>query len=325
MRCMGAFCILRFVEQDAKIYVAGHAGLLGSAIVRILRKKGYTNIVSKPRSELDLRDRSAVDAFFRTHKPDYVFLAAARVGGILANVTHPVEFLLENLEIHTHILRAAHEYNTQKLLYVGSSCIYPKNAPQPMTEDVMMTGPLEPTNKSYSIAKIAGLTLCQAYREEYGDNFISAIPTNLYGPHDNFDLESSHVVPAFIRKFHDAKIHGSPTVTLWGTGAPRRECLYVDDCAEACLFLMQNYHKGDIVNVGTGEDLSIKDLGKLVQKVVGYEGEIVFDTSKPDGMMRKLLNVDTIHALGWKHTLSIEQGIRQTYDWFLSHSSHAES
>jgi GDP-L-fucose synthase len=312
------------MEKSAKVYVAGHTGLVGSAIVRLLQKGGYTNILTKPRSELDLRDRGAVDAFFRVHQPAYVFLAAARVGGILANSTYPVEFLLENLEIHTHILRAAAEHGTKKLLYLGSSCIYPKHAPQPIPEDALLTGPLEPTNKAYALAKIAGLTLCQAYGEEYGKNFICAMPTNLYGPNDNFDLQSSHVLPALMRKFHDAKVEGHPCVTLWGTGTPRREFLFVDDCAEACLFLMQHYDEPSIVNIGTGEDCSIRELAMLVQRVVGYEGDVVFDASKPDGMLRKLLDVRKIHALGWRHRVSIEEGIRHTYRWFLQNYAHAK-
>ena len=312
------------VDLDSKIYVAGHKGLVGSAIVRALESRGFRNILTKPREELDLRDRSAVDAFFRTHKPDYVFLAAARVGGILANSTFPVEFLLENLEIHTHILRAAHDHKVKKLLFLGSSCIYPKLAQQPIHEDALLSGYLEPTNKAYAIAKIAGLTLCQSYWSEYGDHFISAMPTNLYGPNDNFDLESSHVLPALIRKFHDARVGNRPRVTLWGTGSPKREFLHVDDCADACVFLMENYDDPEIINVGTGEDLSIKELADIVQRTISYEGEVVFDTSKPDGAPRKLLNVNKIHALGWKHETSLEEGIKQTYEWFLSHIPHAE-
>lgn len=311
------------MELDAPIYVAGHRGLVGSAIVRALTRQGYANLIVKPRSELDLRDRSAVDAFFRVHKPAYVFLAAARVGGILANSTYPVEFLLENLEIHTHILRASHEHAVKKLFFLGSSCIYPKFAEQPITEDALLTGPLEPTNKAYAIAKIAGITLCQSYWEEYGDRFIAAMPTNLYGPNDNFDLQTSHVLPALMRKFHEAKERNAPTVTLWGTGTPRREFLHVDDCAEACLFLMKQYEQPEIVNIGTGEDLPIAELGRLIARIVGFRGEIVFDPSKPDGMPRKQLNVDKIHRLGWRHRIPLEEGIRSTYDWLLKNHAAA--
>lgn len=307
------------MEPDARIYVAGHRGLVGSAIVRALSKRGFQNIVVKPRSELDLRDRSAVDAFFRVQKPSYVFLAAARVGGILANMTYPVEFLLENLEIHTHILRAAHEHGVRKLLFLGSSCIYPKFAPQPIGEDALLTGPLEPTNKPYAIAKIAGLTLCRAYFDEYGDRFIAAMPTNLYGPNDNFDLETSHVLPALIRKFHDVKVANAATVMLWGTGTPRREFLHVDDCAQALLFLMEHYEEPEIINVGTGEDLSIAQLGRLVAEVIGFRGETLFDASKPDGTPRKLLNVEKIFGLGWSPRIGLQEGIRSTYEWFLAH------
>lgn len=296
---------------------------MGSALVRALTAQRFTRIVTKPRSELDLRDRGAVDAFFRVHRPDYVFMAAARVGGIMANATHPVEFLLENLEIHTHILRAAHDHGVRKLLYLGSSCIYPKFASQPIAEDALLTGALEPTNKAYAVAKIAGLTLCQAYWDQYGDRFICAMPTNLYGPNDNFDLESSHVLPALIRKIHDAKVGGKSAVELWGTGAPRREFLYVDDCAEALLFLMDHYESREIVNVGTGEDLTIRDLAQIVARIVGYGGVITFDATKPDGTPRKLLNVARLHALGWRHRVGLEDGIRRTYDGFLTSLSHA--
>jgi len=306
------------MEQTSSIYVAGHRGLVGSAIVRMLTARGFKNLITKPRSELDLRDRSAVDAFFRVHRPEYVFLAAARVGGILANSTYPVEFLLENLEIHTHILRAAHEHKTKKLLFLGSSCIYPKMASQPIGEDALLTGPLEPTNKPYAIAKIAGITLCQSYRKEFGDSFISVMPTNLYGPNDNFDLKTSHVLPALIRKIHDAKKTGAPSVLLWGTGKPRREFLHVDDLADACLFLMEKYDDPEIVNVGTGEDLSIDELGQMVAEVIGYGGSILYDPAKPDGTPRKLLNVAKIHGLGWRHSIPLKEGIEMTYDWFLN-------
>src|SRR3989338_4800924 len=306
------------MEQTSSIYVAGHRGLVGSAIVRMLTARGFKNLITKPRSELDLRDRSAVDTFFRVHRPEYVFLAAARVGGILANSTYPVEFLLENLEIHTHILRAAHEHKTKKLLFLGSSCIYPKMASQPLGEDALLTGPLEPTNKPYAIAKIAGITLCQSYRKEFGDSFISVMPTNLYGPNDNFDLKTSHVLPAFIRKIYDAKKTGAPSVLLWGTGKPRREFLHVDDLADACLFLMEKYDDPEIVNVGTGEDLSIDELGQMVAEVIAYGGSILYDPAKPDGTPRKLLNVAKIHGLGWRHSIPLKEGIEMTYDWFIN-------
>ena len=313
------------MKQDSLIYVAGHTGLVGSAITRMLHAQGFTHILTKPRSELDLRDREAVDAFFRIHQPEYVFLAAARVGGILANSTYPVEFLLENLEIHTHILRAAADRGVQKLLFLGSSCIYPRLATQPITEDALLTGPLEPTNKAYAIAKIAGLTLCQAYHAEYGKNFICAMPTNLYGPNDNFDLESSHVLPALVRKVHDAKAAKKSSVSLWGTGNPRREFLHVDDCAEACIFLMQYYNNPEIINVGTGEDLSIRELSALVADAIGYSGSVSFDSSKPDGSPRKLLDVSRIRTLGWRHRIPLHEGIQRTYEWFLTHSPHARS
>lgn len=311
------------MEKDASIYVAGHTGLLGSAIVRALKRAEHSHIITKPHNELDLMNREAVDAFFRVHKPEYVFLAAARVGGIMANVSHPVEFLLENLQIYTHVMRAAHDHKVKKLLFLGSSCVYPKFATQPMNEEVFMTGKLEPTNEAYAIAKIAGISLAKSYFDEYGDNFISVMPSNLYGPGDNFNPESSHVVAGLLHKFHHAKKGGKNEVQLWGSGLPRRELLFVDDCADACVFLMNAYDDKDIINIGTGEDIAIKDLAEIVRKVVGYEGEITFDTSKPDGMAQKLLDVSKLHALGWQHKTSLEEGIRAAYDWFITHSDYA--
>ncbi len=309
------------MDLDAPIYVAGHRGLVGSAIVRRLQAEGFNHLLLKPRTELDIRDRNAVDAFFRVQKPRYVFLAAAKVGGIMANNTYPVEFLMENLDIETNILRASYEHGVEKLLFLGSSCIYPKFAEQPIREEALLGGDLEPTNKPYAIAKIAGIILCESYRREYGCNFISVMPTNMYGPNDNFNLETSHVLPALIRKFHEAKVNGDATVTLWGTGTPLREFLHVDDCADACLHLMRQYDGDTIVNVGTGADLSIRELGELIKEVTGFQGQIVFDPSKPDGTPRKLLSVDKLHGLGWQHKISLRDGIASTYQWYLSSSN----
>ncbi|RRQ21633.1 GDP-L-fucose synthase [Thiohalobacter thiocyanaticus] len=304
------------MNKDSKIYVAGHRGLVGGAIVRRLEQAGYTNLVTRTSSELDLRDQSQVNAFFETEKPEYVFLAAAKVGGILANDSYPAEFLYDNLMLEANVIHAAYRAGVRKLLFLGSTCIYPKQAPQPMPEDSLLTGPLEPTNEWYAVAKIAGIKLCQAYRRQYGCNFISAMPTNLYGIGDNFDLEKSHVMPALIRKMHEAKEAGAPTVEIWGTGTPLREFLFVDDCADACLFLMENYADEGIVNIGVGEDISIADLARLVARVVGYEGELVFDAGKPDGTPRKLVDTSRINGLGWRPTVSLEAGIRVTYDWY---------
>lgn len=307
------------MNTDSKIYVSGHRGLVGSAIVRQLEKGGFTNIITRTRAELDLLDQVAVTEFFGAEKPEYVFLAAAKVGGILANDTYPADFLLQNLQIQNNIISSSHDNSVTKLLFLGSSCIYPKLATQPITEDSLLTGPLEPTNEAYAIAKIAGLKLCQSYRKQYGDNFISVMPTNLYGENDNFDLETSHVLPALIRKFHEAKESNSPTVTAWGTGSPMREFLYVDDLADACIHLMQTYNEGDIVNIGTGEDVTIKELTELIKEITEYKGEIVWDTTKPDGTPRKLLDVSKLHSLGFKHTIALEDGIKQTYTWYLEH------
>jgi len=305
------------VAKDARIYVAGHRGLVGSAIVRRLAAEGYTNILTASREQLDLRDQAAVNYWFKANRPEYVYLVAGTVGGILANSTRPAEFLYDNLMIHGTVVEAAHRFGATKLLYLGSSCIYPRDATQPITEDELLTGPLEPTNEAYALAKIAGIKLCDAYRSQYGCNFISAMPTNLYGPGDNFDLTSSHVLPALMRKFHDAKLEDRREVEIWGTGSPQREFLHVDDLADACVYLMDNYDQAGHVNVGTGIDLSIRSLAELVASIVHPEAMLVFDTTKPDGTPRKLLDVTKLHDLGWKHTTELEQGIRTTYDWFL--------
>ncbi len=306
------------MNRESKIYVAGHRGLVGSAIVRRLEQEGYGNLLMRTREELDLKDSRAVDEFFAEQRPEYVFLAAARVGGILANDTYPVEFLRDNLSIELNVIEAAHRHGAKKLLFLGSSCIYPKFAPQPMKEEHLLTGELEPTNEPYAIAKIAGIKLCQAYNREYATDFISVLPTNLYGPGDNFDLETSHVLPAMIRKFHEAKEGGEPRVTVWGTGTPRREFLYVDDLADACVYLMNNYSGSEIVNVGVGKDISIAELASLVREVVGYEGEISYDTNKPDGTPRKLLDVSRLAELGWKAKVPLREGVERTYRWFVS-------
>ena len=297
----------------------GIVGLVGSAIVRRLQKDGYTNLVTRTSKELDLREQVAVREFFAAEKPDYVILAAAKVGGILANDTYPADFIYQNLMIEANVIEASHVHGVKKLLGLGSTCIYPRMAPQPLKEEYLLTGPLESTNEWYAVAKIAGIKLCQAYQRQYGCKFISAMPTNLYGPEDNFDLETSHVMPALIRKFHDAKVNKQPTVTVWGTGKPLREFLHVDDCADACLYLMQHYDDEAIVNIGVGSDLSIGDLASLVRDVVGYRGEIVYDTSKPDGTPRKLVDVSRIAGLGWRARIPLEDGVASTYRWFLEH------
>ncbi len=306
------------MDQQATIYVAGHRGMVGSAIVRNLQAKGYENIITRTSSELDLRNQAAVADFFATEKPDYVFLAAAKVGGILANNTYRADFLYDNLMIESNIIHSAYQNGVTKLLFLGSSCIYPKMAPQPLREESLLTGLLEPTNEPYAIAKIAGIKLCEAYRSQYGANFISAMPTNLYGPNDNYDLQGSHVLPALIRKFHDAKINSLPTVEVWGTGSPRREFLHADDLADACVFLMLNYNDDLFVNVGTGEDVTIRELAELVQETVGYEGELRWNTDKPDGTPRKLMDVSRLHQLGWKHTTDLRAGLELTYQDFLA-------
>ena len=299
-----------------KIYVAGHSGLVGNAIVRLLKKKGYTNIITRTSDELDLRDQKLVKDFFESEQPSYVFMAAAKVGGILANQSYPADFIYDNLNIQNNIIHSAYKWGVEKLLFLGSSCIYPKNAPQPIEENYLMTGFLEPTNDAYAIAKIAGIKMCQAYHKQYGCRFISAMPTNLYGQGDHYHLQNSHVLPSLIRKFHDAKLQNNENVLVWGTGKPRREFLHVDDAAMACYFLMQRYDSPEIINVGSGIDYTIKELATLVKKITGYEGAIIFDDSKPDGTPRKLLNVDKITKLGWKSVIDLEEGLISTYENF---------
>jgi GDP-L-fucose synthase len=309
------------MQPKDKIYIAGHRGMVGSAIWRRLQKEGYTNLIGRTSAELDLKNQAATQAFFEKERPDYVFMAAAKVGGIMANDIYRGEFLYDNLMIQSNTIDAARRAGVKKLLFLGSSCIYPKLAPQPLKEEYLLTGLLESTNEPYAIAKIAGIKLCDAYRSQYGCNFISVMPTNLYGPNDNYDLNSSHALPALIRKFHEAKINHQPTVTLWGTGKPRREFLHADDLANACLFLMQRYDEPGFVNIGVGEDLEIKELALMIQKIVGYEGEIVHDLSKPDGTPRKLMDVSKLHNLGWKAAISLEEGLRSLYAEF----SHARA
>jgi GDP-L-fucose synthase len=311
------------IPLDAAIFVAGHGGLVGSAIMRRLRALGYQNLLTATREQLDLRDQAAVNYWFRANRPDYVFLVAGTVGGILANSTRRAEFIYDNTMIHATVVHASYLYDVRKLLYLGSSCIYPRHAEQPITEEALLTGLLEPTNEPYAIAKIAGIKLCEAYRHQYGCNFISGMPTNLYGPNDNFDLESSHVLPALIRKFHDAKLSETPVVEVWGSGSPRREFLHVDDLADACLFLMQNYSGDGHINIGSGVDLTIAELADIVRSVVYPEAQIAFDTSKPDGMPRKLLDVGRLRALGWSASTPLPDGIRSSYDWFLEHQHSA--
>ncbi len=307
------------MDTQAKIFVAGHNGLVGGAIVRALEARGYTNILTRSSKELDLRQQAAVEDFFAAERPDYVFLAAAKVGGIQANNVYRGEFLYDNLMIEANVIHSAYRHQVKKLLFLGSSCIYPKLAPQPMREDTLLSGFLEPTNEPYAIAKIAGLKLCENYCRQYGVNFISAMPTNLYGTNDNFDLANSHVLPALMRKFHDAKSSGASAVTVWGTGEPLREFLYVDDLADALLFLMDQYDQPEFINVGTGEEISIKELALTIKAVVGFEGELVFDTSKPDGTPRKLMDVSRLKDLGWQANTDLKTGIEQTYAWYLEH------
>jgi GDP-L-fucose synthase len=309
------------VKRDARIYVAGHRGLVGSALVRRLELDGYENLLLRTRSELDLRDQKAVREFFAGERPDYVFLAAAKVGGILANDSNPADFLRDNLQIQTNVIDSAWRNGVAKLLFLGSSCVYPKYAPQPMPEDSLLTGPLEPTNEWYAIAKIAGLKLCQACRRQYGFNAIAAMPTNLYGPGDNFDPVTSHVLPALIRKFHEAKVRGDREVAVWGTGTPRREFLHVDDLADAVVFLMEKHDGEDLVNVGWGKDLSILELTELIKNIVGFEGAIEFDTSKPDGTPRKLLDTTRMSKLGWQPRIGLDEGLRSTYAWYCRNES----
>jgi GDP-L-fucose synthase len=301
----------------SKIYIAGHHGMVGSAIKRKLKSKGHTNLITRTRGELDLTNQQAVNNFFETQKPEYIFLAAAKVGGILANSTYPAEFIYQNLMIETNIIHAAYTHDVKKLLFLGSSCIYPRLAPQPLKEEYLLTGELEGTNEAYAIAKIAGIRMCKHYNQQYGTNFISVMPTNLYGPNDNYDLETSHVVAALIRKFHDAKTNNAQQVVVWGTGAPRREFLHVDDMADACVYLMENYDAKDIgefANIGIGKDVTIRELAELIKSIVEYEGEIVYDTTKPDGTPQKLLDVSRLHRLGWKAKISLKDGIRIVYE-----------
>ena len=305
------------VPKDARVFVAGHSGLVGSAVLRKLEAEGHSTLLVARRDQLDLRDQAAVNYWFRANRPEYVYLVAGTVGGIMANSTRPAEFLYDNMMIHGTVVHASHLYGVTKLLYLGSSCIYPRQATQPIAEDQLLTGPLELTNESYALAKIAGIKLCSSYREQYGSNFISAMPTNLYGPNDNFDLTSSHVLPALIRKFHDAKVSAATEVEIWGTGSAMREFLHVDDLADACLFLMEHYEEAGHINVGTGEDRSIRALAELVRDVVYPSAELVFDASKPDGTPRKVLDVSKLRSLGWSPSIRLEDGIRSTYEWFL--------
>lgn len=306
------------MEKHSKIFVAGHRGMVGSAIYRKLQKEGYQNLITRTSKELDLRDQQAVAAFFNEEKPEYVFLAAAKVGGIVANNTYRADFLYENLAIQNNVIHQSYVNGVNKLMFLGSSCIYPKLAPQPLKEEYLLTGLLEPTNEPYAIAKIAGIKMCDAYRDQYGCDFVSVMPTNLYGYNDNYHPENSHVLPALIRKFDEAKNNGSKEVTIWGTGSPMREFLFADDLADACYFLMENYSEPNLINIGTGEDLTIKDLALAVKETVGFEGELVFDTSKPDGTPRKLMDVSKLHDLGWKHQIGLQEGLRLAYQDYLS-------
>ena len=310
------------MEKTAKIYVAGHRGLVGSAIMRALQTQGFTNLVTRTSKEVDLRNQQAVADFFQTEKPDFVFLAAAKVGGILANSTYPAQFIYDNLMMEANIIHSAYENGVKKLLFLGSTCIYPKMAPQPIKEEYLLTAALEPSNEWYAVAKIAGIKLCQAYRIQYGCSFISAMPTNLYGPNDNFNLETSHVMPALIRKFHEAKLSHAKSAVVWGTGKPLREFLHVDDLADASLFLMQGYDEPEIVNIGVGSDITIAELAALVSRTVGFQGKIEFDASKPDGTPRKLVDVTKLNGLGWKAKIPLDVGIRGVYDWYLQQQNN---
>ena len=312
------------MEKNSRIFVAGHRGLAGSAIIRRLREQGYENLAMRARAELDLRNQAAVDSFFTAEKPEYVFLAAAKVGGILANSTHPAEFLHDNLSIQSNVIDAASRHGVKKLEFLGSSCIYPKLAPQPIREDSLLSGPLEPTNEWYAVAKIAGIKMAQAYRRQYGFSAISLMPTNLYGPGDNFDLTTSHVLAALLRKFHEARVANSPEVVVWGSGSPRREFLHVDDLADAAVFLMQNYDSPEIINVGVGEDLTVSELAGLIRDITGFRGALVFDRSKPDGTPRKLLDVSRLHGLGWKARIPLREGVERTYQWYRDRSDKLE-
>lgn len=311
------------MNKTDKIYVAGHRGLVGSAIVRKLQEKGYANIVGRTHKELDLTNQAAVVRFFEEERPDVVVLAAAKVGGINANNTKPAEFAYENMQVQCNVIKCCHDYNVKKLLFLGSTCIYPRMAPQPIPEDALLTGPLEETNEAYAIAKIAGLEMCKFFKRQYGDDFISCMPTNLYGPRDNYDLKDSHVLPAMIRKFHEAKMKGAPSVELWGTGSPLREFLYVDDMADACVFLLESYSGEQHVNIGTGKEVTIKELAETVRKTVGFEGEIIWNSDMPDGTPRKLTNVDKLHAMGWRHKVELNEGVKLSYEWFKENMDNA--
>jgi GDP-L-fucose synthase len=306
------------MEFSSKIYIAGHRGMVGSAIHRQLVAEGYTNILTRTSSELDLRNQKAVFDFFENEKPDYVFLAAAKVGGIVANNTYRAEFIYDNITLQNNVIHACYMNQVKKMMFLGSSCIYPKMAPQPMNEDSLLTGTLEPTNEPYAIAKISGIKMCEAYRDQYGCNYISVMPTNLYGTNDNYDLQASHVLPALIRKFHEAKISNASSVEIWGTGSPLREFLHADDLAAACVFLMKNYNEKQFVNIGTGEDISIKDVALIIKDIVGFDGELVFDTTKPDGTPRKLMDVSKLHKLGWTHKIGLKDGLKMAYDDFVN-------
>lgn len=311
------------MNKTDKIYVAGHRGLVGSAIVRNLKAKGYTNIIGRTHQELELTDQVAVREFFEEERPDVVVLAAAKVGGINANNTSPADFAWDNMQVQCNVIKCCHDYKVKKLLFLGSTCIYPKMAAQPIVEDALLTGPLEQTNEAYAIAKISGMQMCKYFKRQYGDNFISCMPTNLYGPHDNYDLKGSHVLPAMIRKFHEAKMQNAKSVELWGTGSPLREFLYVDDMADACVFLLENYDGEQHVNIGTGKELTIRELAELVKKTVGFEGEIVWNSSMPDGTPRKLTDVTKLHELGWTHKVELEEGVKLAYEWFKENVDHA--
>ncbi len=309
------------MDKNAKIYVAGHRGLVGSAIVRALQSEGYANLSLRTSSEVDLRNQAEVADFFSSERPAYVFLAAAKVGGIMANNSYPADFIYDNLMIQTNVIHQSYRYGVKKLLFLGSTCIYPKLALQPIKEEYLLSGELEPTNEPYAIAKITGLIMCKSYNRQHGTRFIAAMPTNLYGPNDNFDLETSHVLPALLRKFHEAKESAAPAVTVWGSGSPYREFVHVDDVAAASLFLMENHEGDEIVNIGTGEEISIKELALLIKEIVGYSGEVVFDSSKPDGTLRKLSDVSRLNGLGWRHKLSLREGVTDTYQWYLAHQT----
>lgn len=311
------------LTKEDKIYVAGHRGLVGSAIVRSLKRSGYTNIIGRTHAELDLTNQAAVKAFFEEERPDVVVLAAAKVGGINANQTTPAEFAYENMQIQCNVIKCCHDYKVKKLLFLGSTCIYPKMAPQPIPEDALLTGPLEQTNEAYALAKISGMQMCKYFKRQYGDNFISCMPTNLYGPHDNYELNGSHVMPAMIRKFHEAKVNNAPSVELWGTGSPLREFLYVDDMADACVFLLENYEGEQHVNIGTGKEVTIKQLAETVKKTVGYEGEIVWNKDMPDGTPRKLTDVSKLHEMGFCHKVDLEEGVELAYNWFKENVASA--